>query len=1003
MKRFSIGAIASLIAISVLVPAQTAAKQASDNTDIIVHVASVAMPSSSYVMPHVLLEGTGASRTITVSAVDLKKDVTIVPTAGFSADVTSVKAGQEATVTVTNDTYRKLNEGKVILRSGDYRTYVYLTGHGSGLEQKGTLSDVSRDCGKEGTWKAEGFNPTSNGYTVEVRAKVDDPSKVLYPFAVSDEGVGFKGYVSATGVGLYNGKDCFTSDEGLSNPSNGGTFYNTDGKYHTYRYAVTGDKRVIVYRDGITIDTLRTSDLAGQPEWYTKNGPIVENLLKNGGFEGEYDYNPSRAITDRIEGWDVYPFDQYNSYQDIVSDERSNDVDQDNHAVELHRYMWNGGWAAGEISQIVNVAPDETYSFSCLAKGGINDGSPLGSIRIYDLQNDANQQTITVTGDDYQTYATDFETKANTQQIRVSLYLERASWGASVSGLKMDDARLTGVSREPVKQIGFLNDGASVEYFAFDNTGAYAPLMADIAVSKPDIDLYGTGKSETFDVEFSNLTGDITVTATSGFSVTPTTIKGTSGKATVTVTNDTYRKLNEGKVILRSGDYRTYVYLTGYSSDLQPKDISSNPIYAGGKDEKKNFDGFNPTSKGYTVEFQAKVPDEFALLYPFAVSDEGVGFKGYVSATGVGLYNGKDCFTSDEGLSNPSNGGTFYNTDGEYHTYRYAVTPDKRVIVYRDGITIDTLRTSDLAGQPEWYTKNGRVEKNLLKNGNFEGEYDYNPSRAITDRIEGWDVYPFDQYNSYQDIVSDERSNDVDQDNHAVELHRYMWNGGWAAGEISQIVNVAPNEYYRFSCLAKGGINDGTPLGSIRIYDLQNTDNEQTLTVTGDDYKTYATEFETKANTQQIRVSLYLERASWGASVSGLKMDDARLTGVSREPVKQIGFLNDGADIRYFTFDDTGAYAPAFPTLQDIDIYTAVEPATASALMGLGCKVEDGMLRVYGTNSDATVTVWKSDGEAVALVPRYVEGSGVALPGRGTYIVLVDDKEKRTTLKVVGH
>ncbi|MBR4366445.1 MAG: hypothetical protein IKP43_06670, partial [Bacteroidaceae bacterium] len=928
---------------------------------------------------------TGEEQELTVNLGNLVGDISVSTTNGFTATPSVIAAGTgSAVIKVTNDTYRRKNAGQLILRSGDKRTYVQLRSQGSDLEQKDITAGKVYNGGNDASKTFEGFAPGKNGYTVEARVKVDNASKNFYPFATTDKGVGFKGYVSSKGLGLYNGADSFTSDESMSNPSNGGTFYNTDGEYHTYRYAVTPDERVIVYRDGICIDSMRVADLAAQSEWCVGNGPVVENLLKNSGFEGEYDFRNS--VVARIQGWDVYPWDQWNSYQNIISDERSNDVDQDNHAMRLNRYMWEGGYAAGEISQIVNVAPNETYSFSCLAKGGLRGDSPLGTIRITDLQNDDNKQSLTVTSNSWQTYATDFETKANTKQIRVSFVLERAAWGASVSGLMADDTKLTGVSREIKQQIGFQNNGADIEYFAFDNTGAYAPLLATLEPSVDEIIIAGTGASKTFTVNAANLVGDISVVATSGFSVYPTTIKAGKKTTTITVTNNTYRRKNAGKVIFRSGDKRAVVNLIGYCSDLEPKDISGGPVYTGGTDETKTFDGFNPGEKGYTVEARVKVDDASKNFYPFATTDKGVGFKGYVNATGIGLYNGTGSFVSDESMSNPSNGGTFYNTDGEYHTYRYAVTPDERVIVYRDGITIDSMRVADLAPQVDWSYENGPVVKNLIKNPGFEGEYDHRNS--VIARIEGWDVYPWDQYNSYQSIVSDERSNEIDQNNHAMRINRYMWEGGWAAGEVSQIVDVAPNEYYRFSCLAKGGMRGDSPLGTIRITDLQNDDNKQTMTVSGDSYKTYTTEFETKANTKQIRVSFVLERAAWGASVSGLQADDVKLTGVSRLIKQQIGFENNGADIEYFTFDNTGAYAPAFPTLQQIDIYTAVEGVNADKELGIKAKVSDGMLTLTGA-SGAQVAVYSTNGAAQSLHPAYRDGTGIALPGRGVYIVLV--------------
>ena len=334
-----------------------------------------------------------------------------------------------------------------------------------------------------------------------MRAKTDDASKQILPYAVTAGGLGFKGYVKSTTMGMKNSKDVFVSEKGISNPANGGTFYNTDGQYHTYRYAVTGDRRVFVYRDGMPVDTFRVADLALQPEWSETNGEIEKNLIKNGDFEGESDYSNSAGTTVKIEGWDVYPIDQYNTYQDIKSEERSNVVDQNNHVMSINRYYWEGGWADGEISQIVDVAPNETYAFSALAKGGFRkNGEQLATIRIQDLQNDDNKVTLKVTSEEYQTYATDFQTRANTKQIRVWFNLARAAWGDGGSSLKADDVKLTGVKRIPTAQMGFENVGADVQYFNFDATRAYAPLLATLETSADELTINGTNATQTFTV-----------------------------------------------------------------------------------------------------------------------------------------------------------------------------------------------------------------------------------------------------------------------------------------------------------------------------------------------------------------------------------------------------------------------------------------------------------------------------------------------------------------------
>ena len=433
------------------------------------------------------------------------------------------------------------------------------------------------------------------------------------------------------------------------------------------------------------------------------------------------------------------------------------------------------------------------------------------------------------------------------------------------------------------------------------------------------------------------------------------------------------------------------------------KDISANAVYGGGTDDAKTYTDFVPGKDGYTLEFKVKTDDASKEFYPFAVSGNKVGFKGYVKSESIGLYNGGNTFISDEGISNPANGGTFYNTDGLYHTYRYAVTPDKRVFVYRDGLAVDTFRVADLAMQPEWAVENGDMKENLIKNPGFEGEWNFSKSRNIVTRIEGWDVYPYDQYNSTQDIEAEERNNDVDMNNHVLSMKRYKWNDGWSAGQISQIVDVAPNETYSFSALAKGGIKkDGTQLGSIRIEDLQNSDNKVTIPVTSDSYQTYASDFTTLANTKQIRVYFNLERDKWGASISALKVDDVQLRGYSRNVAQQIGFENNGADIAYFAFDNDGAYAPMLPGLTAKEITNAIENVENGNNDGLKAVAADNMLMVYGVADGSRVVVYSANGTQVATVNSYKQGTGIALPGNGIYIVAAFNGGDKKVAKVIN-
>ena len=950
------------------------------------------------------IKGTGASQTFTVNASALQSDkpIKITAPAGFSVSPAELPYNAEnAEVTVTNTSTKKGTYGKLVLRSGSVRAYVALSGEGTPLEQKEISGDNIYDPAS-GTFEiseADGFKPDmSKGYTVEFKAKAADADMVFSPYFLTSDGTGFKGYVSGEGMGKYNS----SSELSISNPAtHGGSFYNDDDEYHVYRYAVTPDKRVFIYRDGLAVDTVRMADLGAQADWTVETGDYAENLVKNPGFEGEWNWSASRNIVTDIEGWNVSPFDQYNSTQNIANCEIDNVQDYDNHALEVRRYMWSDGWAAGEISQIVDVAPNETYSFSALAKGGLkDDGTILGSLRIREVQDSEKGKNISVTSDEFETYATDYTTSADCKQLRISCYLERDKWGASISALTVDNVKLTGKSRVYKQMIGYENDGAEIEYMKYDLSGAYAPLASSIAVSSDSLSIKGTGASQTFTVSASALQSDkpIKITAPAGFSVSPAELPYNAENAEVTVTNTSTKKGTYGKLVLRSGSARAYVHLWGEGTPLERKDISSNQnIAVEGSDgaEVAEADGFVPDmSKGYTVELRAKTSDLKGGVYPYFLTNDGLGFKGYVSGEGMGKYNSN----SELSISNPYMvSGSFYNDDEEYHTYRYAVTPDKRVFIYRDGLAIDTVRMADLGGQADWTDETGDYVENLVKNPGFEGEWDWSASRNIVTNIEGWNVSPFDQYNSTQTIANCEIDNVQDYDNHALEVRRYMWNDGWAAGEISQVVDVAPNETYSLSALAKGGLkDDGTILGSLRIREVQDSEKGKNISVTSDEFETYATDYTTSAECKQLRISCYLERDKWGASISALTVDNVKLMGKSRSYKQMVGYTNVGSDIEYFTYDLTGAYAPSVSEISDNTAIGDIE----SSDNGVKVYVDNGYVYVTGVSDDAVAVLYDLSGKMLER-RELSNGNGLALPYKGVFIVKVNEYGKSNSYKVM--
>ncbi|MCR5780933.1 MAG: hypothetical protein K6G70_10390, partial [Bacteroidaceae bacterium] len=87
------------------------------------------------------LNGTDAEAVITVSAIGLSQDITLRVSPGFTVTPTTIPAGTEATsVRIRNISYLRHNEGQLIVRSGDIRTYVNIIAKGTTLPEKSLLT-----------------------------------------------------------------------------------------------------------------------------------------------------------------------------------------------------------------------------------------------------------------------------------------------------------------------------------------------------------------------------------------------------------------------------------------------------------------------------------------------------------------------------------------------------------------------------------------------------------------------------------------------------------------------------------------------------------------------------------------------------------------------------------------------------------------------------------------------------------------------------------------------
>lgn len=434
----------------------------------------------------------------------------------------------------------------------------------------------------------------------------------------------------------------------------------------------------------------------------------------------------------------------------------------------------------------------------------------------------------------------------------------------------------------------------------------------------PLLTINGTKESASFTINSEDLPEkEITVTAPNGFTITPTVIPANSGKQKVTVTLNSTKILTEGKIVLRSGDTRTYIKVKGYGTALPIKDITASPVYKGGNDANF-FKAFTPGGKGYTIEFRVKTDNPEKSFYPYFVNEKGYGFKAYITSDEIGLFNSGKKEISNPATKGKSGGrGKFYNNDGQAHTYRFAITPDNRAFIYRDGIPVDSVRIIDYSPQPNFAGEIGEPVENLLKNPNFEGEFEINQETKLVNRIEGWDVVINDRWNSEQQIVSEEINNNQDLDNHVFEIKPYKWATGWSDGILMQVIDVAPNETYTLSALLKGGIaeKEGKLTGKMIIEEAQNPEKKVITEIASNNWETYSMDYTTSADCKQIRVSFTVGRGGWGNDIGAVRVDNAKLTGVSRTYSPKFGFTDNTAEVEYFTIDESGAFAPAQPQI----------------------------------------------------------------------------------------
>ncbi|MBR1666478.1 MAG: hypothetical protein IJ699_09720, partial [Bacteroidaceae bacterium] len=120
------------------------------------------------------------------------------------------------------------------------------------------------------------------------------------------------------------------------------------------------------------------------------------------------------------------------------------------------------------------------------------------------------------------------------------------------------------------------DDGLVVRFV--DDSGA--PILRASSTLPEVIRLHGTGAEATVTVSATGLSEDISLRVGSGFEVSPTTIKAGTESTKVTVRHLSTLRHAESRLILRSGDIRTYVNIIAEGTPLPSKDISSLPTTA---------------------------------------------------------------------------------------------------------------------------------------------------------------------------------------------------------------------------------------------------------------------------------------------------------------------------------------------------------------------------------------------------------------------------------------
>lgn len=952
-----------------------------------------AKPAISVDVDKIAIKGTNSGTIIKITGSYLNpgEDIRIITPEGVEATPDHVAYNAKNSMSrirltsTANRTY-----GNIIFRSGTTSLSVPFEGKGTPLEEK-VLADNPVYTGNEASMTftgADGFTPGEDGYTVEFRAKASRQASEI-AFTGTDSRASVHPFAGQEKAGVYNGTD---KENRFSLAA--------DKEAHTYRYAVTPDRRVFVYRDGAPADTLLIDDYANPAGLEYTEGARKDNLLHNPGFEGASrtyvmsDDPDGEEFCNYVQGWTILDGGNgWNSRTYIQKDVVSDDMGDDNHVMALSRYQWEDGWSDSKVSQIVDVVPGQTYNFSVMAKGGYrtSDDKALGFIRIEEVQTTTLGKELTLDKSryEYKRYSISYKASAKCTQLRVILGLRKAGKGNQHEIMRYDDACLSGTSVEFTPRLSFTNKDSELEYFTFDAGGAYAPEMPHLNVDDDPLYFSHTLDEQTLSVSSSDVKGAdrLILTTTGDFLVEPEEVPANSEPTDVTVTFLGTRD-GSGSLEVRAGSFITTVPLFGTASALESKDISANPFCTG---EDANYlageaDGFRPGKAGYTIELSAGL-DRYSggsfEIGSLNSREKGTNLVISDEFTGTSTEQGNVDFLQGQMIPNV----------GDF-IYRITVTPDNLAYIFRDNVALDTLDLTSVPADLKFVSTNESTDcDNLVRNGNFSGNYEYTQYEEanMLSSLAGWHLSGLSEWNCRAFIVADSEN----PGSRILNFQRYEWNAGWADGEASQVVNVCPNTSYIFSAETRGGSGDGLNLASMQVSELGSIGTGKSINVSNSssDFSTRTISFTTSASCRQVKLSFRL--ASSGKDHGpkcGFYVRNVRLSG--KKPVSTPGiYLSSAAPyrFRYFTYDTSGAYLPAGYT--DIDcISTDADEVT--------CLNIEGGIELRGLPDGAGIEVFDTAGCCVRRLDGCAGSAMIELPA-GFYIVSVKADTLKATFKTV--